>query len=236
MKKNTYYHINVDLTCPQNVNSNFQNKISHRAFFAQFSCTPDLDSNGLFRICIVSEFKLFVSKKAWICFSCCCLFLHIWWGTLNTRVFLPSLNVSWFSCRSWGRSFSSAGEFWAARRGSGIRSWELWWMKVSSPSITLRREGECQLTLSFLHLLMAAARCDIFCPTRTSPRANITLSGKKKRKLIKQLRHQQKEKATMEGKECQTFWLTLSLSVFSFSRVLQSVLVCGSGFQTCVVL
>lgn len=43
--------------------------------------------------------------------------------------------------RSWGRSFSSAGEFWAARRGSGIRSWELWWMKVSSPSITWRREG-----------------------------------------------------------------------------------------------
>uniref|UniRef100_A0A669EMJ6 Chromosome 11 open reading frame 98 n=1 Tax=Oreochromis niloticus TaxID=8128 RepID=A0A669EMJ6_ORENI len=34
---------------------------------------------------------------------------------------------------------------------------------------------------------------------RTSPRANITLSGKKKRKLIKQLRHQQKEKATMEA-------------------------------------
>ncbi|XP_012778346.1 uncharacterized protein C11orf98 homolog [Maylandia zebra] len=33
---------------------------------------------------------------------------------------------------------------------------------------------------------------------RTSPRANITLSGKKKRKLIKQLQHQQKEKASME--------------------------------------
>uniref|UniRef100_A0A3B4H4K1 LBH domain-containing protein n=1 Tax=Pundamilia nyererei TaxID=303518 RepID=A0A3B4H4K1_9CICH len=34
---------------------------------------------------------------------------------------------------------------------------------------------------------------------RTSPRANITLSGKKKRKLIKQLQHQQKEKASMEA-------------------------------------
>uniref|UniRef100_A0A3Q0RNC7 Chromosome 11 open reading frame 98 n=1 Tax=Amphilophus citrinellus TaxID=61819 RepID=A0A3Q0RNC7_AMPCI len=33
---------------------------------------------------------------------------------------------------------------------------------------------------------------------RTSPRANITLSGKKKRKLMKQLRHLQKEKTTME--------------------------------------
>ncbi|XP_019753094.1 uncharacterized protein C11orf98 homolog [Hippocampus comes] len=33
---------------------------------------------------------------------------------------------------------------------------------------------------------------------RTSPRANITLSGKKKRKLIKQLQHLQKDKAAME--------------------------------------
>ncbi|KAM9327533.1 uncharacterized protein C11orf98 homolog isoform 1-T1 [Pholidichthys leucotaenia] len=33
---------------------------------------------------------------------------------------------------------------------------------------------------------------------RTSPRANITLSGKKKRKLLKQLHHMQREKATME--------------------------------------
>ncbi|XP_061662348.1 uncharacterized protein C11orf98 homolog isoform X1 [Syngnathoides biaculeatus] len=32
----------------------------------------------------------------------------------------------------------------------------------------------------------------------TSPRANITLSGKKKRKLIKQLRNLQKDKAAME--------------------------------------
>ncbi|XP_051803988.1 uncharacterized protein C11orf98 homolog isoform X2 [Acanthochromis polyacanthus] len=33
---------------------------------------------------------------------------------------------------------------------------------------------------------------------RSSPRANITLSGKKKRKLLKQLQHMQQEKAGME--------------------------------------
>ncbi|XP_041832828.1 uncharacterized protein C11orf98 homolog [Melanotaenia boesemani] len=33
---------------------------------------------------------------------------------------------------------------------------------------------------------------------RSSPRANITLSGKKKRKLLKQLQHLQQEKASME--------------------------------------
>ncbi|XP_037098802.1 uncharacterized protein C11orf98 homolog [Syngnathus acus] len=33
---------------------------------------------------------------------------------------------------------------------------------------------------------------------KTSPRANITLSGKKKQKLIKQLQHLQKDKAQME--------------------------------------
>ncbi|XP_012732198.2 uncharacterized protein C11orf98 homolog [Fundulus heteroclitus] len=33
---------------------------------------------------------------------------------------------------------------------------------------------------------------------RSSPRANITLSGKKRRKLLKQLQHMQKEKSTME--------------------------------------
>ncbi|KAK2882819.1 uncharacterized protein C11orf98 homolog [Channa argus] len=33
---------------------------------------------------------------------------------------------------------------------------------------------------------------------KTSPRANITLSGKKKRKLLKQLHHMQQEKAVME--------------------------------------
>uniref|UniRef100_A0A3Q3VX31 Uncharacterized protein n=1 Tax=Mola mola TaxID=94237 RepID=A0A3Q3VX31_MOLML len=35
---------------------------------------------------------------------------------------------------------------------------------------------------------------------KSSPRANITLSGKKKRKLLKQLQHMQQEKASMEGK------------------------------------
>ncbi|KAI3366669.1 hypothetical protein L3Q82_009206, partial [Scortum barcoo] len=35
---------------------------------------------------------------------------------------------------------------------------------------------------------------------KSSPRANITLSGKKKRKLLKQLQHMQQEKAGMEGK------------------------------------
>ncbi|TSZ83219.1 hypothetical protein Baya_13739 [Bagarius yarrelli] len=35
----------------------------------------------------------------------------------------------------------------------------------------------------------------------TSSRANITLSGKKRRKLLKQLRHMEKEKNTMEGKD-----------------------------------
>ncbi|XP_013884434.1 uncharacterized protein C11orf98 homolog [Austrofundulus limnaeus] len=34
---------------------------------------------------------------------------------------------------------------------------------------------------------------------RSSPRANITLSGKKKRKLVKQLQHLQKEKSAMEA-------------------------------------
>uniref|UniRef100_A0A3P8UBM9 Chromosome 11 open reading frame 98 n=1 Tax=Amphiprion percula TaxID=161767 RepID=A0A3P8UBM9_AMPPE len=33
---------------------------------------------------------------------------------------------------------------------------------------------------------------------RSSPRANISLSGKKKRKLLKQLQHMQQEKASME--------------------------------------
>ncbi|XP_060758837.1 uncharacterized protein C11orf98 homolog isoform X1 [Neoarius graeffei] len=36
---------------------------------------------------------------------------------------------------------------------------------------------------------------------RTSSRANITLSGKKRRKLLKQLRHMEKEKAGMEVEE-----------------------------------
>ncbi|XP_053200012.1 uncharacterized protein C11orf98 homolog isoform X3 [Scomber japonicus] len=35
---------------------------------------------------------------------------------------------------------------------------------------------------------------------KSSPRANITLSGKKRRKLIKQLQHMQQEKSGMEGK------------------------------------
>ena len=35
---------------------------------------------------------------------------------------------------------------------------------------------------------------------RTSPRANITLSGKKRRKLLKQLKHMEAEKNKMEGK------------------------------------
>ncbi|GAA6089255.1 uncharacterized protein C11orf98 homolog [Tachysurus ichikawai] len=35
----------------------------------------------------------------------------------------------------------------------------------------------------------------------TSSRANITLSGKKRRKLLKQLRHMEKEKATMDVEE-----------------------------------
>ncbi|XP_060758838.1 uncharacterized protein C11orf98 homolog isoform X2 [Neoarius graeffei] len=35
----------------------------------------------------------------------------------------------------------------------------------------------------------------------TSSRANITLSGKKRRKLLKQLRHMEKEKAGMEVEE-----------------------------------
>ena len=39
----------------------------------------------------------------------------------------------------------------------------------------------------------------VFC-VRSSPRANITLSGKKKRKLLKQLQHMQQEKAGMEGR------------------------------------
>lgn len=34
---------------------------------------------------------------------------------------------------------------------------------------------------------------------RSSPRANITLSGKKRRKLLKQLHHMQQEKSGMEG-------------------------------------
>ncbi|KAM4711809.1 uncharacterized protein C11orf98 homolog [Anableps anableps] len=34
---------------------------------------------------------------------------------------------------------------------------------------------------------------------RSSPRANITLSGKKRRKLLKQLQHLQKEKSSMEA-------------------------------------
>lgn len=42
--------------------------------------------------------------------------------------------------------------------------------------------------------------CWRFC-FRSSPRANITLSGKKKRKLLKQLQHLQQEKAGMEGTE-----------------------------------
>ncbi|XP_072309723.1 uncharacterized protein C11orf98-like isoform X2 [Eucyclogobius newberryi] len=34
---------------------------------------------------------------------------------------------------------------------------------------------------------------------KSSPRANITLSGKKRRKLLKQLGHMEKEKTTMDG-------------------------------------
>lgn len=37
----------------------------------------------------------------------------------------------------------------------------------------------------------------------TSSRANITLSGKKRRKLLKQLRHMDKEKASMDGRYIQ---------------------------------
>lgn len=36
-------------------------------------------------------------------------------------------------------------------------------------------------------------------PVRSSARANITLSGKKRRKLLQQIRLAQKEKAAMEG-------------------------------------
>uniref|UniRef100_A0A3B3HJG8 Chromosome 11 open reading frame 98 n=1 Tax=Oryzias latipes TaxID=8090 RepID=A0A3B3HJG8_ORYLA len=36
---------------------------------------------------------------------------------------------------------------------------------------------------------------------RSSSRANITLSGKKRRKLLKQLQHLQQEKAAMDGEE-----------------------------------
>ena len=36
-------------------------------------------------------------------------------------------------------------------------------------------------------------------PFRSSARANITLSGKKRRKLLQQIRLSQKEKAAMEG-------------------------------------
>lgn len=38
-------------------------------------------------------------------------------------------------------------------------------------------------------------------PFRSSARANITLSGKKRRKLLQQIRHAQREKAAMEGEE-----------------------------------
>lgn len=42
---------------------------------------------------------------------------------------------------------------------------------------------------------------NLFTFLRSSPRANITLSGKKKRKLLKQLQHMHQEKASMEGEE-----------------------------------
>lgn len=41
-------------------------------------------------------------------------------------------------------------------------------------------------------------RCS-YLPFRSSARANITLSGKKRRKLLQQIRLAQKEKAAMEG-------------------------------------
>lgn len=49
-------------------------------------------------------------------------------------------------CRNSVRSFSSGGEFWAERRGRDIRSWAPWSTRVSSPSITWRRESEWQLS------------------------------------------------------------------------------------------
>jgi len=49
-------------------------------------------------------------------------------------------------------------------------------------------------------------------PFRSSPRANITLSGKKRRKLLKQIRHQEKVKSEMdvEGKSSSNFVLMFS--------------------------
>lgn len=51
-----------------------------------------------------------------------------------------------------------------------------------------------------LHLSSLSQLCCVFHLTlSSSARANITLSGKKKRKLLKQLQHMQQEKASMEG-------------------------------------
>ncbi|XP_053553026.1 uncharacterized protein C11orf98 homolog [Bombina bombina] len=51
----------------------------------------------------------------------------------------------------------------------------------------------------------------------SSARANITLSGKKKRKLIKQIQHLQKEKGKMDGEEVFTNTQTLIYHAAFFS-------------------
>lgn len=51
----------------------------------------------------------------------------------------------------------------------------------------------------------------IFSLNSSSARANITLSGKKKRKLLKQLAHMGKEKSGMDGMFCVKSWIYKSV-------------------------
>lgn len=74
-------------------------------------------------------------------------------------------------------------------------------MRASSPSTTSRSGGELGGKRGRIGPKRGVAvgitkvTC---CASRSSARANITLSGKKKRKLLKQLQHSRKEE--MEGR------------------------------------
>uniref|UniRef100_A0A8C5XQ90 LBH domain containing 1 n=1 Tax=Microcebus murinus TaxID=30608 RepID=A0A8C5XQ90_MICMU len=65
----------------------------------------------------------------------------------------------------------------------------------------------------------------------SSTRANITLSGKKRRKLLQQIRLAQKEKAAMEGEAGAEKWVKGSLDLFGFFNASSFPLLSGSPFK-----
>lgn len=72
--------------------------------------------------------------------------------------------------------------------------------------------------LAWSAVLQRVHACPLWRDSRSSPRANITLSGKKRWKLLKQLQHMQKE--VMEGR---TFKDQLSFLKEAYTRCARSL-------------